>query len=369
MKIAFLTSSRADFGIYLPLLKAITKDVYFDARLIVFGTHLSALHGNTIKDIQKEGFTIDHSIETVMNTDLPVSIAESIGITIEKFSKIWQQEESNYEIVFCLGDRYEMFAAVSASVPFGITLAHIHGGETTLGAIDNKFRHCLTHFSSLHFVSTEEYAKKVEHLTGSSKNIYNTGALSLDNIPDISLYYKDEMWKHFDIDFSVPTLLVTYHPETAVEKGMQESGESLVESLKTFKDYQIVITMPNADTYASLIRTRLQNFAKEESRVKLVENFGTQGYFSAMYLSKLIIGNSSSGIIEAASFKKYVVNIGIRQEGRAISENIINVSNQTDAIIKGIEKGLSCGEYKGSNLYSNGGAVNKIIEVLKIWKK
>lgn len=369
MKIGVLTSSRADFGIYLPLLKRLKNDTFFNLGLLVFGTHLSSVHGYTINHITKEGFRIDYTLETVMLSDTPEAIAKNMAQTGMKFSAIWESARKNYDVIFCLGDRYEMFAAVSVSVPFEITIAHLHGGETTLGAIDNKFRHCLTHFATMHFASTYNHAKRVETLTGSPENIYNTGALSLDNINDLKLIDAEEMLNHFGIDFSIPTLLVTYHPETAGEGVKETGGVNMVEALKFFDEHQVVITMPNADTSAGELRTLYQEFSQTFSSVKLIENFGTQGYFSAMKLSKLVIGNSSSGIIEAASFNKYVINIGYRQGGRAVSDNVINTSNSREDIKEGINKGLSLGEYKGINIYNNGGAVNKIIEVLKSWQK
>ena len=365
MKIAFLTSSRSDFGIYLPLLKAMTNDPAFDVRIIAFGTHLSSFHGYTIDSILAEGFTIDHSIETVMTSDSAAAIATSMALTTMKFAAIWEQEKNNYDLVFCLGDRYEMFAAVSASIPFNISFAHMHGGETTLGAIDNQFRHCLSIFSTLHFVATEEYAEKVKNLVEDASNIYPVGALSLDNLQTIDLLNPKEFFEKFNIDINKPSILVTYHPETVDLKSNKSNALQLTEALKHFKDYQIIITMPNADTSGNKLRHIYAAFANENSNVYIVENFGTQGYFSCLHNCKLVVGNSSSGIIEAASFKKYVVDIGARQKGRATSGNVIHCNADVESIRLACQKGLNKKEYPGGNIYFKGGATKKIIGVLK----
>jgi GDP/UDP-N,N'-diacetylbacillosamine 2-epimerase (hydrolysing) len=365
MKIAFLTSSRADFGIYLPLLRAMRKDSFFDLHIIAFGTHLSPFHGNTIDSIISDGFAINHRIENIMASDTAESIATSMSITIMKLGSIWQVEQHNYDLVFCLGDRYEMFAAVSASVPFNIKVAHIHGGETTLGAIDNKFRHCISILASIHFVSTEQYAEKVAQLTGRISNIHVVGALSLDNLDDLTLLSKDQFLEQYQIDIGKPTILATYHPETITPEKNEQYAQEAVKALSTFKDYQVIITMPNADTTGNIMRKVYKQFAQTNPRVFLVENFGTLGYFSCMKYSKIIVGNSSSGIIEAASFQKYVVDIGNRQEGRITSGNIFHSSTDAVSIKEACDKALTAGEFKGRNVYLKNGASAAIVNILK----
>ena len=368
MKIAFLTSSRADFGIYLPLLKAMRKDPFFDLHIIAFGTHLSSFHGHTVDDILGEGFTIDHRIETVMASDTAESIATSMAITSMKFAAVWQREQGNYDLVFCLGDRYEMFAAVSAATPFGIKFAHIHGGETTLGSIDNQFRHCLSIFSAIHFTSIEQYSERVKEITGSKANIHTVGALGLDNLKELTLLSADQFRKKYQIGLSRPFILVTYHPQTVQPEANKPNAEQLVTALENFKDFEIIITMPNADTTGNSMRRVYTVFASENNKVHLVENFGPLGYFSCMALCRLVVGNSSSGIIEAASLKKYVVNIGDRQKGRSVSDNVIQAEADSASIIRACRKALNNGEYKGENIYFKQSASDAIIEVLKKWK-
>ncbi len=365
MRIAVLTSSRADYGIYLPLLKVLQEDPFFDLRLLVFGTHVSSFHGHTIDAIIKDGFTIDHIIEHMIAADTEAAIATSMAVAFSKFSMIWEQEQQHYDLVFCLGDRYEMFAAVSAATPFRIKFAHIHGGETTLGAIDNEFRHCITVLSSLHFVATETYADRVAAIKGNADNICVTGSLSLENLKNVQLLPLHELNARVGVDLSEPSLLVTYHPKTAGSNENLFFAEQLVKALYTFKGYQVIITMPNADTMGNTMRKVYETFANETSNVVLVKNLGTQGYFSCMKHCKLIVGNSSSGIIEAASFNKYVINIGDRQKGRAVSDNIINCRPDARSITEACETALNKGEYRGKNIYYKKNAVQKIISLLK----
>jgi GDP/UDP-N,N'-diacetylbacillosamine 2-epimerase (hydrolysing) len=367
VRIAVLTSSRADFGIYLPLLKALKADDFFQLKIIAFGTHLSRFHGYTIEQIEKNGFEVDEKLETLILGDTEEAISNAIGNTIIKFSSLWKRLKDKIDLVFVLGDRYEMFAAVSASVPFNIKIAHIHGGETTLGAIDNKFRHSITLMSSLHFVSTKLYAEKIESLTGSVDHIFNVGALSLDNLSDLKLLSIEDFKDQFEIDLSVPTILTTFHPETVSVGKNYKYSDILVEAFNILsKKYQIVITMPNADTMGNIIREKFNELAHKNPQVICVENFGKLGYFSCMQLCSFLLGNTSSGIIEAASFEKYVINLGDRQKGRASGENVIHTNINVENISKSISKIEELGmNYQGTNIYHSDQSSIKIINVLK----
>lgn len=367
MRIIVLTSSRADYGIYLPLLKVLQSDNYFDLKLIVFGTHLSRFHGYTVEHIEKEEFEIVERVESLILGDTKEAISNAMGNTIVKFSSIWKRLEQEVDLVFTLGDRYEMFAAVTASVPFNIKIAHIHGGETTLGAIDNTFRHSMTLMSSLHFVSTEEYGQKVASLIGSNENIYNVGSLSLDNLVALQMLSKKEFNAKYSIDLSIPTILITFHPETVSVDKNEVYATILSEVFTNLSDnYQLVITMPNADTKGSVIRAIFNNLKGKKHLIFKVENFGTLGYFSCMKHCAFLLGNTSSGIIEAASFNKYVINLGDRQKGRARSENIIDVNVKYSDILTAISalenKGL---DYTGENIYHLKKSSEAIVKALK----
>lgn len=364
--IGILTSSRADYGIYLPLLRKLQKEKNLNLIIIAFGTHLSPFHGMTSRDIVEDGFEISLRINSLLINDDENSIATSCSLTMMKFSDFWSNHKEGFDLIFCLGDRYEMFAAVYAAIPFHLAFAHLHAGETTLGAIDNTYRHAITLASSLHFTSTSIYSEKVKQLTGSD-SVYNVGALSLDNLKDLNLLTKEQIQSKHGIDFSIPTILITVHPETVATS---LNGEFARECVKAFKEltgkYQLVITMPNADTYGTVFRAQFEKLQLDlPSKVFLVENFGTQGYFSAMKYCNFLIGNTSSGIIEAASFSKYVINLGERQKGREQSGNIYNCDFDSKQILTSVSEIEYRGLYRGKNVYYQGGASERIINIVK----
>ena len=366
IRIGVLTSSRADFGIYLPLLKALRDDRAFTLELIVFGTHLSPYHGLTRNEIIKEGFEIDHEIASLLITDDASSISSSFGLTALKFSEFWKQNGKSFDVVFCLGDRFEMAAAVLAAVPFNIRFAHLHGGETTLGAIDNTYRHAISLASSIHFVSAQPFADRVQELCGLQSKIIVTGSLSLDNLDEIKELSQQEVQLKWNIDLSKRFVLVTIHPETvAFDKNKQYALEAVNALKRIASEENLVFTMPNADTNGTIFREAFQSLAHRfPERVFIVENFGVQGYFTCMRAASLLVGNTSSGIIEAASFGKYVVNIGDRQKGRLASDNVVHVPFESNAIVKAWKE-LSGRTYDGKNIYKLGRASTRIIETLK----
>lgn len=365
MRIAALTSSRSDYGIYLPLLKKIKADSFFDLQLIVFGTHLSSEHGHTIDQITEDGFKIDHKLMTMPGGDAPEDISESIGRTIIQFSSFWKQQKNNFDLVFCLGDRYEMFAAVSASLPFNIKFAHLHGGESTIGAIDDKFRHSLSVMSQYHFVSTDFYAERVQQITGQVKNIHTVGALSLDNLKEIKIFSVDAFKKKHGVDMSKKTVLVTFHPETVSYDKNSHYADELISVMSELNE-QIIITMPNADTMGNLVREKLKKFIDaNKKRVFGFESLGTISYFSCMSHCVFLLGNTSSGIIEAASFAKYVVNLGTRQKGRLSGKNVLHCPIEKNAIKQTISKIQSMPELGNENIYGDGNTADKIILILK----
>jgi GDP/UDP-N,N'-diacetylbacillosamine 2-epimerase (hydrolysing) len=364
MKIGILTSSRADYGIYLPLLNKLKADDFFQLDIIAFGTHLSKSHGFTLTEIEKDGYDCIKTISSIISNDDEQAIATSYGLTVLKFADFWQANK--YDLVFCLGDRFEMSAAVQAGIPFGVKFAHIHGGETTLGAIDNIYRHQITHASILHFTATEQFTEKVVQLIGKSENVNTCGSLSLDGIENFKPTDRQLFFDKFKIpnqDFA----LITFHPETIDSNSIKhtsiEIGKSLVQLLdKLF----LVITMPNADTFGSFLRTEIDVLKKEfPEQVLCIENFGKENYFNAMYYAKILIGNTSSGLIEAASFGKYVVNVGDRQKGRLQSKNVINTPFKNQKIIEAVDKAIANESFEGINIYYNKQSADLIINQIK----
>ncbi|WP_443936887.1 UDP-N-acetylglucosamine 2-epimerase [Pedobacter sp. MW01-1-1] len=366
MRIGVLTSSRADFGIYLPLLNRLRQDSFFELAIIAFGTHLSPFHGETVKQIQNNGFEVKHKVESMLLTDTPAAITTAIGLTTIKFADFWEKNKPEFDLVLCLGDRYEMFAAVTAGIPFQIPFAHIHGGETTLGAIDNVYRHAITLASKYHFVATKAYAERVADITASQTNITVVGALSLDNLSTLKLLSIDEFNSKWGIDLSIRTILCTFHPETVSYEANEEYADELIQAIKKLlPEYQVLVTMPNADTAGNIIRNALNSNFKNTENVFLIENLASQSYFTAMKYCSFLLGNTSSGIIEAASFGKYVINLGNRQKGRAAGHNVIHVKILKDDILAAVNSIGMMQTLNSQNIYWNGGATNKIIEHLK----
>lgn len=364
--IGILTSSRADYGIYLPLLKTLKEDPDFNLKLIVFGTHLSPFHGYTINQILEDGFNVDYKIESMLIGDSPNAISTAMALTSLKFADFWRDNNQEFDLVFCLGDRYEMFAAVIAGIPFNIIFVHLHGGEKTLGAIDNIFRHAITLSSKYHFVSCKEHGERVAELTESTDNIYDIGALSLDNLNSLPLLSKVDFLNSFGIDLNLPTILVTTHPETVSPGINQLDIDELADTLLELKKYQVIITLPNADTNSTLIRKRfLQLSEQSENRIHCFENLGSQGYFTVLKHCSFLIGNTSSGIIEAASFGKYVINLGKRQEGRKQSLNCFNKPFNRELILQTVAQIEDSLDYTGENIYYKENATKSICSILK----
>ncbi|MEX1211417.1 MAG: UDP-N-acetylglucosamine 2-epimerase [Balneolaceae bacterium] len=366
MKIGVLTSSRADFGIYLPLLKQLKQDSFFDLSIIAFGTHGSPYHGGTISEIQEEGFKNIDLIQSLLLNDNPNGISTSYGLTVAKFADYWS--EKVFDMVFCLGDRFEMSAAVQAGIPFGVKFAHIHGGEKTLGAIDNIYRHQITLASSIQLPSTELYKEKIISIVDDRENVHNVGSLSLDGIEDFEFMRKKEFLSKYGIP-DKPYALITFHPETVNPERNHKYAEEIKSALiELSKDFFIVVTMPNADTYGRIFRDVICELRKEiKDQILCVENFGKTNYFNAMNYAEFLLGNTSSGIIEAASFGKYVINVGNRQKGRARSENVFDREFEANEILKGVDSVKHLGTYEGENIYRKPDTTKRIIEVLKYY--
>lgn len=363
MKVGVLTSSRADYSIYLPLLKALARDPFFELKIIAFGTHLSKQHGRTVDNIRNDGFEVAAEIDTMPAGDTPAAIADAMGKTTSAFAAYWDKE--SFDLVFCLGDRYEMFAACAASVPFGRALAHIHGGERTEGAIDEAFRHSITHMAKYHFTAAEAYSERVIALRDSEDGVYNVGSLSMDNLSSLNLMSVEEFKTRFNIDLSVPSILITFHPETVSFQKNADFTDALIEALKTINGYQYVITMPNADTMGNLVREKINEFIKTTAHAFGVESFGTLGYLSAMKHCSFMLGNTSSGFIEASWFPKYVINLGERQRGRIVTPNIANCSIEKQAIVKAVDNFKSFKMLASVDIYGHGDTAEQIVKILK----
>ena len=328
-RLAVLTVGRSDYGIYQPVLAAIEKDPDFELELIVSGQHLSPEFGMTVNEIETDGYQIIERVEMLLSADTPAAISKSMGLGMIGFAQAF--ERSDLEALIVLGDRFEMMAGVLAALPFGIPIIHIHGGELTLGAIDDQMRHSITKMSQLHFVSTETYRERVIQLGESPKRVIVCGAPSLDRLNTMDYLTLAEINAAFKIELEPGFAICTYHPVTTeYEKTEQELTQLL--SVFTKLNIQVLFTMPNADTAGRSIRELVLEYCRNHENAFATESMGSQAYFSAMKLAGLMVGNSSSGILEAGALKLPVVNIGTRQDGRVRGINVIDCEPVAPAI-------------------------------------
>ena len=366
-KICFVTSTRADYGLFSDLLKKCNK--IFNTKLIVTGTHLSKHHGYTIKEIKNDGNKIFKKVSILKkNSDKEFDIVDSISSTIAKFNQIF--ENNKFDLIIVLGDRYEIFSVASAAKIRRIPMAHIHGGEVTSNAFDESFRHSITLMSQIHFVAAKKYFKRVMQLGKNPKNIYLVGSLGVSNIKNLKYESKKNLSKKFNIKFSKYNFFLIYHPETLEKNYGIQGFENLISVLKDFNDVSIFTIFSNSDTGYLKINKTLQKLQKDE-RFYNFKSLDHKSYLSLLKNCDLIVGNSSSGIIEAPSLDVVTINIGNRQHGRIRSNSIIdcnfNIENIKSSITKGLKlsKKIKSKKLKIKNPYDFGNASNKIIKILK----
>lgn len=364
--IGIVTVARSDYGVYLPILRKIAAHENLELLLYVSGAHLSENFGNTITMIEEDGFPIAAKIPMLSKGDTPFDIAHAMGVGTQAFARVFRDNPP--DILVVLGDRYEMHAAAVAAIPYRIPIAHIHGGELTYGAFDDYFRHALTKFSHLHFASSEVYANRIIQMGEEPWRVTVSGAPGLDDIINMPRLSKSELASVYDIDLSKPTLLVTFHPVTMEYEYTKEYIANLLNALAHFSAYHVVFTYPNEDAGSAVIIEKITSYVHDHRNAFLVKNFGHKGYVSMMGYAAAMVGNSSSGIVEAASLKLPVVNIGTREDGRVRNANVIDVGYSSGEIKAGIEKALSP-SFQSSledlvNCYGDGRASERIVAVL-----
>ncbi len=364
--IGIVTVGRSDYGFYLQILRKIREDPDLHLHLLVSGTHLSPEFGLTVHSIEADGFEIGDRIEMLLSSDTPEAIVKSMGLGTIGFAQSYARFRP--DILLVLGDRFEMHAAVLASLPFKIPVAHIHGGEITEGAIDNALRHSITKLSHLHFVANREYGRRVGQMGEEPWRVIVSGSPGLDNIRHTTLLTHAELEERLGIGLNKPPLLVTYHPVSLEYEEAERQVRELLLALSTF-DMPMVFTMANADTNGRIITRLIVDFVSSNPHARFFANLGSHAYFSLMSVAAVMVGNSSSGIIEAPSFELPVVNIGGRQRGRIRAINVIDVGNGHDEIANGIRSAVSP-EFRGGlrgmkNPYGSGDAARIIIGHLK----
>ena len=338
--IAVITGTRAEYGLLKNLLHEIKNDPELQLQIIATSMHLSPEFGFTYQLIEKDSFYIDAKIEMLLSSDTAIGVAKSVGVGILGFADAFERLKP--DIIVVLGDRFEILAAVQTAMIMKIQVAHIHGGELTQGAIDDSIRHAIAKMSHLHFTAAEVYRKRVIQLGESPDRVFNYGAPGVERIKKIKLLSKKDLEKVLDFQFGNPAFLVTYHPATLLLDKIKDELSYLFSALDAFPQAHIIFTKSNADEAGRLINQQIDLYAEKNSdRIKTYTSMGDLDYLSTLQNCDVVIGNSSSGIIEAPTLHKPTVNIGHRQDGRLLADSIIQSGATVDEIQKAIQKALS----------------------------
>ena len=367
-KICVVTGTRAEFGLLRCLFNEIRDDDQLELQIVATGMHLSPEFGMTYNAIEEAGFYISKKVEMLLSSDSPIGISKSIGLGVISFSEVLQ--ELSPDIVVILGDRFEMLAVAIAAMNSRIPIGHIHGGETTEGAVDESIRHCITKMSHLHFTATEVYQKRVVQLGEPPQRVFNTGAPGLDNIDELELLGREEFEDSINFPLNKNNILVTFHPVTLEDDTSELHFNEILRALDELKDTHIIFTKPNADRNGRIIIKMIDDYINTNSdRARAFTSLGQKRYLSALKFVDAVVGNSSSGLIEAPSFKVATVNIGDRQKGRIKAKSVIDCEPKYKLIKSAILKALS-NDFKKNlqsvkNPYGRGGTSRKIKEVLK----
>lgn len=362
-RVCVVTGTRAEYGLLKNILVKIKKSSKLELQLIVTGAHLSEKYGHTVNEIIDDGFNIDDKISILMDSS---NMAKEMGILMVQLSHTLGRLKP--DILLILGDRYEIFAASSVAMAMNIPIAHISGGEITEGAMDEQIRHAITKMAHIHFPGSAIYAENIIKMGEESWRVHNVGDPGIENIKTTNLLNKMQLQQELGVEVDEDTLLVTYHPVTLEIENLEMQIDNLIKALDKVNK-KMIITYPNSDNGGNLIIYKLEEFKKKNNNVYLYKNLGTLKYLSVMNLCGTIVGNSSSALVEAPFLKKPVVNIGNRQKGRLMADNIICCSNNCDDIEKSIKKSLSI-EYKEKvkhikSLYGEGNTSDEIVKVLE----
>ena len=345
-KICIFTSTRADWGLQRGVAELIGQSDELQLQLLVSGSHLSEKHGMTVREIEADGFVADAQVEILSFNDTPSGICKSMGEALGGYGEALG--ELRPDLLVVLGDRYESFCVAAAAQIQRIPIAHIHGGETTEGAVDEAFRHSITKMAHLHFPACEEYRRRIIQLGEDPAQVFNVGALGLENIRKISLMDREELFQSIQFRLDRPFFLVTFHPVTLENATSGEQFDELLAALDQFPDHGIVFTKANADTDGQIINDRIDAYAKARpERCLAVSSLGLRRYLSAMKICDAVVGNSSSGILETPALGIPSVNIGDRQKGRIRTPSIIDCKPNQDAIATALQKALDP-EFKNS---------------------
>ncbi|SFN29736.1 GDP/UDP-N,N'-diacetylbacillosamine 2-epimerase (hydrolysing) [Formivibrio citricus] len=365
-KICVVTGTRAEYGLLRWVMRGIQDRPDLCLQLIVTGMHLSPEFGLTWRDIEKDGFKIDRKVEMLTSSDTSIGVAKSMGLGMIGFADALDQLAP--DLIVVLGDRYEILSVVSAALVARIPVAHLHGGESTEGLIDESIRHSITKMSHLHFVAAEPYRKRVIQLGESPEFVFLVGGLGVDAIKHVDLLDRRDFERSIDFELKEKNLLVTFHPVTLESSTAREQMAALLAVLDNMDDTGLIFTYPNSDTDGRVIIDMIEQFVSQHENARAFVSLGQQRYFSAISHVDGVVGNSSSGLIEAPSFKKGTVDIGDRQRGRLRPESVINCAANEESIAAALNV-LYSPEFQAklqyvANPYGDGGASERIVNVL-----
>lgn len=339
-KICIVTGTRAEYGLLKPVIEKVNTSNTMVLSLVVTGMHLSPEFGLTYREIEEDGYPIAAKIEMLLSSDTAAGVTKSMGIALMGFADYFEGHRP--DMVILLGDRYEIMMAATAAMMARIPIAHIHGGETTQGAVDEAIRHSITKMSHLHFTSTEEYRKRVMQLGERPSNVYNVGALGVENARSLPLMSREELEHSLQFVFQAPTAMVTYHPVTLEDMSAKQQFEKILQVIDNHKELHVIFTKANADPNGRIINQMIDSYTAENNdRCAVFTSLGQVRYLSALQFCDVIMGNSSSGIIEVPSFGLPTIDIGDRQKGRVSAESVLHCGNETTDIEEALGKAMS----------------------------
>jgi len=366
-KICIVTATRAEYGLLKPLMHKLQENDKFELQIVATGAHLSPEFGLTYRFIESDGFKINDKVEMLLSSDTPTGIVKSMGLAQIGFADIFNRLKPDAIII--LGDRYEMLSVASAAAIFTIPIIHLHGGEITEGAYDDAIRHAISKLSAIHFTSTEEYRQRLIQMGEQPTHVHNVGAIGLDNITDLPLMNREELENNLGIVFKKYNYQITFHPETLSDISSEEQFDILLEAIRQQKDSYFIFTKANADTNGRVINQMIDQFVAENNAISSAySSLGSLRFLSTIKICDAIVGNSSSGIIEAPSLGTATINIGDRQRGRTQATSVVNCDVSLDDILKAFQT-ITNSTFKKSlnsvqNPYGQGGTSDKIVQAL-----
>ena len=362
MKVAVVTATRAEYGILRPLIFKLENDGDIELQLLVTGTHLSEKYGATQVEIENDSIPIFARIAILSEGNSALSVSRTMANALVGFAEYFDKEKPACVIV--LGDRTEMLGVSAAAMDAGIPIVHLHGGELTEGAVDDCVRHAITKMSYLHFPSTEVYRRRIIQMGEEPARVFNVGALGVENILHVPLLSEHDLRKELSIPSETEIVSVTFHPATMEAGNERAQTEAVIAAMEEKKEYFYLITKANADAGGDLVNELLEGFASRSGKAKLVASLGMRRYLSVVKYSKFVLGNSSSGIIEAPSLGTPTVNVGNRQKGRLMADTVINCEPTKEAIVEAMNKAEHM-EHRCSYLYGDGKTSERILTIIK----